>query len=90
MTKLSSLERETVILFNEAESSAEIEAHNKTMKRRLEALRQKYPNEIILVRSDNYASVYTFPKKWLKIIPQRRVTEKQRKHLAKARIRTES
>ena len=85
MTKLLAIERETIILFNEAEPTAEIEAHNCVMKRRLENMRRGHPETVTLIRRDKYADVYTLPKKWVKIIPPRRATEKQREHLAKAR-----
>ena len=85
MYRLSAVERETVILFNEAEPTAEIETYNAAIKRRLEAVRRGYPEEITLVRSDGYANNYIFPKKWIKIIPPRGATEKQREHLNRAR-----
>ena len=90
MYRLSAHERETVILFNEAEATAEIEAYNPTMKKRLEAIQQEHPESITLVRSDKYADTYTFPKKWVKIIPPRRATEKQRRHLEQARANIKS
>jgi len=85
MIKLSGIERETVILFNEAQSTAEIETHNAAMKRRLDAIRQKHPEDITLVRRDSSANTYTFPKSWVKIHPPRNVSEKQREHLRNAR-----
>lgn len=81
------IERETIILFNEAEPTAEIEAHNPAMKRRLEAMRGERPEDITLVRRDGCADCYIFPKRWVKIIPPRRATEKQREHLAQARAK---
>jgi len=90
MIKLSRIERETVILYNEAEPTAEIEASNAAMKRRLASIQQKHPEHITLVRRDDYADSYTFPKSWVKIIPPRMASEKQREHLknARANIRT--
>jgi len=85
MYKLSPTERETVILFNEGEAAAEIETYNAAMKRRLDVIRHNRPEDITLVRSDGYADNYTFPKKWIKIVPPRRASEKQREHLAQAR-----
>jgi len=85
MSKMLAIERETIILFNEAEATAEIEAHNPVMKRRLDAIRRERPEDITLVHRDGYADTYAFPKKWVKIIPPRRATEKQREHLINAR-----
>jgi len=85
MIKLSRIERETVILYNEAEATAEIETYNAAMKRRLEIIQKKHPDCITLVRHDDYADTYTFPKSWVKIIPTRGASEKQREHLKNAR-----
>ena len=85
MYKLSASERETIILFNEAEATAEIDTHNAAMKRRLEAVRRGHPEDMTIVHRDGYADTYIFPKKWIKIIPPRRASEKQREHLAQAR-----
>ena len=85
MSKVNAAERETIILYNEAESTAEIETQNAAMKRRLENMRRERPEEITLVRFEGSADVYMFPKKWVKIMPPRRATEKQREHLKQAR-----
>jgi len=85
MSKMLAIERETIILFNEAETTAEIEAHNPIMKRRLDNIRRERPEDITLAQRDKYADTYIFPKKWIKIIPPRRATEKQREHLKQAR-----
>jgi len=85
MYKLSASERETIILFNEAEATAEIDTHNAAMRRRLETVRRNHPEDMTLVRRDGYADTYIFPKKWIKIILPRRASEKQREHLAQAR-----
>jgi hypothetical protein len=90
MRKLSALERETIILFNEAEATAEIEAHNPAVKKRLAAILREHPEEISLVRRDEYADYYAFPKRWVKIVPPRKATEKQREHLKRARTKINS
>ena len=81
------IERETIILYNQAESTAEIETHNAAMRKRLETIRRKHPDKITLVRRDGYADYYIFPKKWIKIIPPRRASQKQSEHLKQARSR---
>jgi hypothetical protein len=85
MTKLSRIERETIILFNEYEATAEIETCNNAMRRRFEAIRRKHPEDVTLVRYDKYGDTYTFPKAWVKIIPPRENTEKQLEQLRNAR-----
>ena len=44
MTKLTKIEKETIILFNEAEDMASIYTYNASLKKRLEAFSRKYPN----------------------------------------------
>jgi hypothetical protein len=87
MRKLCGLERETLILFTEAEAAAEIEAHSPAAKRRLAAILRERPEEISLVRHGEYADCYVLPKRWVKIIPPRRATDKQREHLKQARAK---
>ena len=41
--KLSKIEQETIILFNEGEAGAEVYTHNKSLKRRLENAAKKNP-----------------------------------------------
>ena len=86
MNKINAVERETIILFNEAENTAEIETYNAAMKKRFESIRKRHPKEITLLCSGQ-VDVYIFPKKWIKIIPPRRATEKQREHLEQARTK---
>jgi hypothetical protein len=89
MSRLSGLERETIILFNEAEDAAEIETHSPAIRKRLAAILRERPEEISLLRrgrgecSDRYA----FPKGWVKIVPPRKATKKQQGHLAGARAK---
>jgi hypothetical protein len=85
MIKLSAYERETIILFNEAEDTAQIDVYNVAMKNQLESLRRERPDEVSFTRGDKYSSRYIIPKKWIKINPLRTATKKQHKHLAQAR-----
>jgi len=87
MSKPLAIERETIILFNEKEANAEIETYNSSMKQRLGAIVREHPGEVTLVKSDIYADTYVLPKKWVKIVPPRRATEKQREHLRQARAK---
>ena len=86
-------ERETVILFNEADPTASVYTHNAALRRRLAALAAERPTECIAVRfnEEDGAAEYTVPKKWVKINPTRNVSEIQRLALAanldKARLR---
>lgn len=55
--KLSLLEQETVLLYNQAESAAEVYTHDpKLMKKleKLEKLAEKYPEQIIKKDANNF------------------------------------
>ena len=47
MANLTSIEKETVILFNEAEETAVIETASSTWKRRLAELAESRPQEVV-------------------------------------------
>jgi hypothetical protein len=85
MRRLSAEERETIILFNEADATAEIEAYSPAMRKRLAALSREYPKEVSLTQRGEESDRYTFPKRWLKIAAPREATDRQREHLADAR-----
>jgi hypothetical protein len=87
MSRLSGLERETIILFNEAEAVAEIEAHSPAMRKRLAEILRERPEEISLLRRGECSDRYAFPKGWVKITPPRKATAKQKEHLASARAK---
>ncbi len=54
--KLSKYEKETIIIWNEAESTANIDTFNADLKRRLAMFSQKYPLLCQLVRSSTEGS----------------------------------
>ena len=83
--KLTNAERETVILFNEAEPTASVYTCNGRLRRRLEDLLKKGIEGINFVRSDDYSVTYTIPKKWVKINGPRLMSEKQKEVLRFAR-----
>ena len=87
MAKLSAVERETIVLWNEGEAAAEIETHSPAVKKRLAAILRERPEEISLEPRDGRADRYIFPKKWVKIVPPRKATDKQREHLKNARAK---
>ncbi len=64
------LEQETIILFNEKESTAEIYTFNKKWKRQLQKLAAQYPEDIILKKADDEGAVfYEVDKKLIFIRP---------------------
>lgn len=79
MATLSREERETIILYTEADDRAEVYTHNKKMINRLAKLYAERPDEVEKIReADTGAVTYTVPRDWVKIIPKRRLSEEQR------------
>lgn len=67
--KITKIEQETIILFNEGESEAEIYTHNVKLKNKLEKMSKKQPEHYKLKLKNPFGGVtYTFPKKSLVII----------------------
>lgn len=78
--ELALYERETIINFNEAESTASIYTHNKALRRTLDKLAQERPEDcrIDRVSHDGAATDYSVPKSWVKIRPPRIASEAQK------------
>lgn len=77
--ELSLYERETIINFNEAESTANIYTHNKALRRTLDKLSQERPEDCRVDRvSHEGAASYILPKAWVKIRPPRIASEAQK------------
>lgn len=71
-------EKETVINFNNAEQNASCYTLNTHKRQMLLNLAEEYPDEVkIISKRDDMVEV-TFPKKWVKIRPPRKLTEEQR------------
>lgn len=64
--KLTRLERETIITFNEAEPDAEIYTASKTMMRKLDKLMSQ-TDVIRMVKEDEVSKTYICPKKMIKV-----------------------
>lgn len=75
---LTNYEKETVILFNEAEDTAIVNTANSALTRRLAALAESRPGEVVHKKSNPPFVEYVVPKKWIKIVPPRVLSEKQR------------
>ena len=84
---LSSIEKETIITFNEEEQQADIFTFNSTLRKRLAELKERFPNLVKLNsqdETDGQTSIsYTIPKKFVKINPTRtrKFTDEQRAQL---------
>jgi hypothetical protein len=61
--KLSRLEQETIILYNQAESTADVYTHDPTLLSKLELLAEKHPKQI----HRNDAHSFTVPKRCVSV-----------------------
>lgn len=77
--RLSNYEKETVILFNEADREASVFTYNDALKKQLDALCMSHPEQVRRT-DDNGCGGLTFalPKKWLKITPPRVLSAAQK------------
>lgn len=77
--KLSSVEKETIIIFNEAENSATIETFNSKLKKRLQKLSEEYPDvRKIEFNGSDGAERYEFPKAWIRINGPKKLSDEER------------
>lgn len=82
--KLSKIEQETIILFNEAEATASIYTHNAALCRQLSRLCGDYPEQVRQTGDNGYGGLsFELPKKWVRITPPRILTPAQRAVLDK-------
>ena len=79
MATLSREERETIILYTEADDRAEVYTHNKKMINRLAKLCAERPDEVEKIReADTGVVTYTVPRDRIRVVPTRRVPEEYR------------
>ena len=79
MTRLTKIEKETIILFNEGESTASIYTYNAGLKKRLAAFSKKYPNLCQLEKPECMGGVsYLIDKSRLSIRLQPPYSEERR------------
>lgn len=71
-------EKETVINFNNAEQNASCYTLNTHKRQMLLNLAEEYPDDVKIISKRNDMVEVTFPKKWVKIRPPRKLTEEQR------------
>lgn len=84
MMKLSNLEKETIILWNEAEREAEIYTHTPALQKQLRDLCGQHPEQVRLTREGPHGSITVrLPKKWLRVMPPRILSPAQREVLEK-------
>ena len=80
---LTKEERETIINYNEENADCNIYTRSRSIKTKMDKLVKKFPKLFIVdeVFEDGGAS-YFCDKKYVKIVPPRPMTKKQKAHLA--------
>ncbi len=77
--KLSMIERETVVNFNEAERTASVYTHNAALKNQLLELCRTHPDQVRQTAANGWGGLtFELPKKWLRVTPPRILTSAQR------------
>ena len=91
---LSLYEQETIINYNEADSTASVYTHNRALIRKLDKFTQERPGDCHRQKTshDGKAVDFTIPKGWIRIYPPRVAAplteeqkQKRREHLASLR-----
>ena len=77
--KLTSLERETIAVFNQAERTASIFTYNPALQKQLADLCAAYPDRVRqTAANDSGGLTFELPKKWLRVVPPRVLSPAQR------------
>lgn len=80
--KLSNYEKETIILWNEAEKTASIYTHNAALQEQLAALCESHPEQVRQTADNGHGGLtFELPKKWFKVTPPRVLSPAQREVL---------
>ena len=75
--RLTNIEKETVINFNEAERTASVYTHNEALKHQLLELCQSHPEQVRQTAANVWGGLtFELPKKWLKVSPPRILSAK--------------
>lgn len=93
--KRTLIERETIILFNEAEKTATIETSNKALSKKLLKCCEEYPEMFSLLRTSEYLNndknmLFELPKKYIKITKPRKVNTNHKEMAARFKANSQS
>ncbi len=82
--RLSNAERETIIVYNEAEPEAEIFTYNPALQKKLLQLCAERPEKIRRIKKGELEGMtFKLPKKWVRVVPTRIPTSAQLEVLAR-------
>lgn len=77
--KLTNVERETILSFNEAERTANVYTHNAALQKQLLELCRTHPEQVRQTAANDWGGLtFELPKKWLKVSPPRVLSPAQR------------
>ena len=77
--KLTNVEKETVINFNEAERAASVYTYNEVLKRQLSELCRTHPEQVRQTAANGWGGLtFELPKRWLRVTPPRVLSPAQR------------
>ena len=78
--ELSRYEQETIINFNEADSTASVYTHNKALLRKLDKLAQDRPGDCHREKAshDGKAVDFIISKSWVRITPSRQLSDAEK------------
>ena len=77
--RLSNVERETIVTYNQAERTANIYTHNPALIAQLLELCQSHPEQVRQTAANDWGGLtFELPKKWLKVSPPRVLSPAQR------------
>ena len=74
---LTNQERETIIVFNEADDMATVDTCNRGWINKLDKLVASNP-KIVEGRTDEHSKRYLLPKSWIKVRAPREISEQER------------
>lgn len=78
---LTRIEQETIITYNEQDSTAEVDTCNKSLIRKLDEY-AKGTTSVIKVGEDKHGKRYIVPKKWVNVKKPRQYSEEEREKRA--------
>ena len=82
--KLTNIEKETIVNFNEAERVASVYTYNRVLQEQLLALCRSFPEQVRQTAANSWGALtFELPKKWLRVTPPRVLTPAQRAVLDK-------
>ena len=79
--RLSKQEKETIIIYNEAEDVACVYTCNEKLRNKLETLSKKSP-ECVLEKKDSVSVEYKLPKAWVKVNKTRQYSEEAKQAMS--------